>query len=518
MVSDEAKLESTESPLLVDTVTVFPSGMRTIYWCLSSGGSPEWESIIKGLAWGWGKESAMSFHPLDCNSIAQSVIRVHAQRVVDGPDRETCGLDVTQGDALGTSHVGGVALVGSGIDVPVCTWNDFYRFPNRGFGFILGFREEIERTDFVPPRCTNLPLVTDSQRFAKAGPFDASSVMNRCSTSTGWRSALSAGDIDGVQKFYGHPQPLAVKTREGGALSTFARGADNGLWENWWTGSAWVWTPHGGTLGGAPAVVNVLGRPHVFVRMQDGTLGQRYYTGSWQWYSIPNSPALKGAPAAISDATGQVRVYIRGADDRLREAKWNGAAWIWSVVGDGFLATSDPTAITSSTNVTTVFVESNGLLLEHSQFNGVWVTTNHSADGTFIRSAPRAMAVGNGDTVVFVTDTHDSLLERSSHNGAWQWTLHLGAGVVGVPSIENPLSVWVRDYGDRLIQRWWNGSVWVWTVHEGIVMTASPTALPPNPLGERQIFVRNGAGGVSVRYWTGRRWAWADNPGNFMLP
>lgn len=515
------ELGKTQSRLLISTNELYPSGMRTIDVCFTNNFGRDLVAWANGQT--WERESAMAFNYVgDCNgSNASTAVKV---RVVDNfavfttPD-DNCGLD-SGGDAAGTHNAVGVSLMGTGLEVAACTTDHITaRGPARAFGFILGFREEIERRDRGgAPVCRWIypPLPSGAQTV---GEFDVGSVMNRCFSITGW-PGLSASDIDGVQKVYGHPQPIAVLDTAGtNVTSMFVRGFDNQLWRNHSVGSTRAWYWHGGDLGGAPAVTTILGNPHVFVRMADGSLGQNWWTGSsWVWTNHGLGPGggIKGKPAVISQGA-EVRVFVRGADDALYQYWWNGGVWAWSRVADW--VDSDATVVSTAPNLFNVFVNE-GVGIRELFWDGVrWTDTRHHSalvdEEAWIRGTPQATALANGDIRVLVSGWDGSLAELNRHSGTWQWVQH-GGLLRGIPAIEGPTSIWVRGVDDRLWQRWWTGSSWQWTKHDGVIVTSSPSAAP-RPDGH-VVWVRNGNGGISERVWNGSAWSWVDHPGNLMLP
>jgi Repeat of unknown function (DUF346) len=81
------------------------------------------------------------------------------------------------------------------------------------------------------------------------------------------------------------------------------------------------------------------GDAHVFVRGTDNKLYQAYYNGSWHWQSVGG--AIASSPAVYSRGSGDAHVFVRGTDRNLYQAYYNGS-WHWQSVGNGGSPLADP--------------------------------------------------------------------------------------------------------------------------------------------------------------------------------
>ncbi len=123
-----------------------------------------------------------------------------------------------------------------------------------------------------------------------------------------------------------------IASDRAGGLNVFAQGADENLYQKWWTGSGW--TPWqnvsaiiGGKIASAPGAVSWSeGRFDVAARMPGGTLGHFWYQGgSWHFGNLGGS--IVGSPDIASDQPGRVNIFARGIDDNLYQKWWGGISW-----------------------------------------------------------------------------------------------------------------------------------------------------------------------------------------------
>lgn len=324
----------------------------------------------------------------------------------------------------------------------------------------------------------------------------------------GSRRYLAADDLDGIQQLYGSGQPISVRPIGSGVPSLLVRGPDNHLWENSWTGSTWVWTDHGGSLGSSPSTLIYKNSPYVFTRESDGTLALRNLA-TMATRNLGGSFA--GAPAAVAWGTNNnnMSAFIRGTDNALWEARWNGFIWSMTSHGDSILTT--PAPMVTGANAIAVFVMRADHTLAARWFDGSnWFWGSHGGELT---SAPVAFGDGK-DFKVFARGSDNNLWERYWTGSAWAWSAH-GGPIRGTPTIASASSVFVRGGDDQLYQNWWNGSTWVWVSH-GVSCTSSPTA--SNVFGTHRVFMRSATGSIGERYWAGSQWLSLDHGPSVLLP
>jgi len=321
---------------------------------------------------------------------------------------------------------------------------------------------------------------------------------------TGSNRFIPGDSVDGIQQLYGSAQPISVRPIGTATPSLFVRGSDNGLWENWYDGTGWHWSKRTGAVGSTPSTVIYNGAPYIFSREVDGTLAMRN-ASTWATRNLGGSFA--GAPSALVWGTNNnnMSAFIRGTDNGLWEARWNGSTWAVIPHGDSIYTT--PAPMRRGANAMSVFVMRADFSLGERWFDGSnWFWGSH---GGVLTSAPVAIGVGN-DFKVFVRGADNNLWERYWNGSAWTWSAH-GGLIRGTPSIASPSSVFVRGVDDQLYQNWWNGSTWIWVSH-GVSCTSSPTAT------DTRVFMRSSNGAVGERYWNGSQWVTFDHGPQFLLP
>jgi len=125
--------------------------------------------------------------------------------------------------------------------------------------------------------------------------------------------------------------------------------------ERWWDGGKWTWTDHG-LPPPKTGVRNFLSEPtiaayrmvltqrfSIFLKQSDGSLIERYWTGStWLWADHGHPPGTlpNGARNSISSGlvsvawkagiTDRINVFARSANGNLMERYWSGSQWLWS--------------------------------------------------------------------------------------------------------------------------------------------------------------------------------------------
>lgn len=321
---------------------------------------------------------------------------------------------------------------------------------------------------------------------------------------TGSNRFIPGDSIDGIQQLYGSAQPISVRPIGDATPSLFVRGSDNGIWENWYNGTGWQWSKRIGAVGSTPSTVIYGDTPYIFTREVDGTLAVRN-AATWTVRNLGGSFA--GAPSAIvwGVSNRNMSAFIRGTDNALWEARWDGSSW--SVTSHGGLIHTTPAPMLTGPSTLSVFVMGADHALFERWFNGSsWFWGSHGGELT---SAPVAIGTGN-DFKVFARGSDNNLWERYWNGSAWVWSAH-GGPIRGTPSIASASSVFVRGGDDHLYQNWWNGSTWIWVSH-GVSCTSSPTAT------DKRVFMRSSNGAVGERYWNGSQWVTFDHGSHFLLP
>lgn len=139
----------------------------------------------------------------------------------------------------------------------------------------------------------------------------------------------------------------AVVSQNAAQLMVFIRGSDNQLYANRLTVNTWTgWQSLGGSLTADPVAVahgNSSGTMvSVFVRGAGGDVQyRRWNASSWEgWTSLGGWITLD--LSAVARDTTKIYVFVRGGDNQLWLAYFDGGSWGWQ--GLGGVLTSDPVA------------------------------------------------------------------------------------------------------------------------------------------------------------------------------
>jgi hypothetical protein len=300
-------------------------------------------------------------------------------------------------------------------------------------------------------------------------------------------------------------------------VNLFVRGLDGTLWERYWDGASWTWIDTGKAVAGDPIAVvrgDVEGvdaddlRINLFVRGADGNLWERYWDGgNWSW--VDTGKAVSHEPVALvrgssesPDAGGiRINLFVRGADGRLWERYWDGAAWSWVDTGKGVrgrvatILRGNQRSTDGADIRINLFAEgTDGKLWERYWDGGnwSWVDTGKPAVGE-----PVAVVRGNADSVdpaAIRINLFVPVLETSSSGGP---TPH-------------------RHFDVRLWERYWNGAAWTW-VDTGRDIRSKPAAIARGDIEDVaaddlriNLWVAGEDGKLWERYWDGASWSWVD--------
>jgi hypothetical protein len=170
------------------------------------------------------------------------------------------------------------------------------------------------------------------------------------------------------------------------------------------TPGSWVWNGFGGVLTSNPYQLQADGKSHIFARGGDNGLWDNL-DGDWQGLG----GVLASDPYAIRDAQGKIHVLVKGSD---------GALWD-QVLGEGWMGlggyiTSNPSAVLSLDNTVKVVVRGgDNALWQKDLTTGVW-----SSLGGVIASNPQAILDNNGKMHVLVKGGDSGLWDNV--DGIWQ--------------------------------------------------------------------------------------------------
>jgi GH43 family beta-xylosidase len=268
-----------------------------------------------------------------------------------------------------------------------------------------------------------------------------------------------------------------------------------------------------------PAVVSTgSGNVTVFVRGADNALWTKSANnGAWGgWQSLGGS--LRSAPAAVAWGSGYISVFARGTTHELfHRMLFNGTWQNWENLGGGL--SSGPGATYDGSRIH-VFIRGAAFALYRKQFiSGVGWQNWELLDGS-LRSAPVAASWGTGYLSVFSRTFYtDQLLQRFNNGSSWfAWdATSLGGSVTTVPGVvartSNVLDVFARGSSDDLQQRTFtNGSGWGGWSSLGGVLTSGPGVAVRNG-GTLEVVVRGSTDEYFSRTFSGGNWSGWTNIG-----
>ncbi len=328
-------------------------------------------------------------------------------------------------------------------------------------------------------------------------------IVTKGKQSIGQREYLSEIDIAAVTTMYESATafipPLAAASWGANRLDAFGLCVDGSVGQRWWNGS---W--HTANLGKPPATVgggmfrSTLGagswgnnRYDIFGVGANGQVIQLWWDGSWHWADLGAPPATVGGgvladrPAVASWGANRLDVFALGVNGHVSQLWWDGS-WHWAdlgappaTVGGGAFLGSPLTAASWGSGRYDVFgVGANGHVIQ-LWWDGSW----HWAD----LGAPPATVGGGG-------------LFGSLAAASW------GSG---------RLDVFGRGRNGNVVQLWWDGS-WHWadlgrppaTVGGGSIR-ASLTAASWGT-NRYDVFGVGDNGHVVQLWWGSSGWSWAD--------
>ena len=265
------------------------------------------------------------------------------------------------------------------------------------------------------------------------------------------------GDTNGLQRLAvgGGSNPVAV-TDSAGAVNVFVRGTARDVYERYLpAGGSWSgFNGLGGTFpsnlaavassSGASYVFGVGGNGHLYASTVNGGTAS-----GWKDLGAP-SGGLQGAPAAVQDHSGAIRVYVRGGGRNLYEdhlpagGSWSG---FWNMGGT---FPDDPAALVGSGGYVSVFaVGTNQALYErHLPAGGSW--SGWRSLGGSVTGVPSAVQDQGGTTRLYARGTNGNVYEdHAPQGGNWSAISDMGGNFPDSPKafVGSSGYVWVFGVG-----------------------------------------------------------------------
>jgi hypothetical protein len=240
----------------------------------------------------------------------------------------------------------------------------------------------------------------------------------------------------------------AVSSWGANRLDLFVRGADNAIWHDWWDGTRWnVWQSLGPAIVSNPAAVSwAANRIDLFGVGTDGNIWHKVWNGSsWSgWASEVGHPppglASGSGPAVSSWGANRLDLFVRGADNAIWHAWWDGTRWnFWESQGPAIV--SSPAAVSWAANRIDLF----GTGTDGNVYHKVWNGSSWSGWVSDMGHPPPGLASGSGPAVSSWAANRLDLFSRGADNAIWH--------------------------------AWWDGSRWNGWESRGPTIVSSPAAV-----------------------------------------
>jgi hypothetical protein len=213
---------------------------------------------------------------------------------------------------------------------------------------------------------------------------------------SGWQS-LGGGILSGPGSVSWSPNRIDV----------VARGGDNGVWHWAWNGSGWSVDSLGGQTESAPEISSQgPGQLDVFIRGLDNQLWHKWYSGGgWSgWQAIGGT--LQGGPGAVSWGPNRIDVVARGTKNDVWHWAWNGVGWSTESLGGS--VGSDPDISALAPGYLDVFAKGLDNALWVDSYSGFWGGWHFIGDGPLI-SGPGAVSWSNTRTDIVALKNDSSV-------------------------------------------------------------------------------------------------------------
>jgi hypothetical protein len=215
----------------------------------------------------------------------------------------------------------------------------------------------------------------------------------------------------------------------------FARGSDNGLWQNTTNGTTWAgWRPLGGVITSDPgAVAWSSGRIDVVVRGSDNAIYHRYTNDgtNWSgWESLGGS--FMSGPDIASWSSGRLDIFAIGTNRGLYHKFWAATGWSgWEFLGG--ILTSDPATVSWASGRVDIFARGSDNAMWHLFWTGTGWSGWQPQGGGF-NSGPDASSCAAGHLDVYAMGQDSALWHESWNGTSWSSWQSLGGSWTSAPS------------------------------------------------------------------------------------
>jgi repeat uncharacterized protein DUF346 len=264
-----------------------------------------------------------------------------------------------------------------------------------------------------------------------------------------------------------------------------------------------VGTNLGGAIVGSPDISSWgSGRLDVFARGTNDSLHTDWYSGGWRGWSNLGGPTLASGPGAVSWGSNRIDVVGRASNGNLLHWWYNGISWNSENLGGNIVG--DPDIAADGVGVLHVFARGTNDTLQHKWFaNNTW-SGWESLGGTLV-SGPGAVTAGR--VIHIVGRTSNDSVTHWWYDGSWHSGENLGGIIVGDPDISSwgagRIDVFARGGNDYLHHKWYvEGSGWSsWENLGGPLLSSGPGAVSWGV--DRIDVVGRGTDGSTAHWWFG---------------
>ena len=249
---------------------------------------------------------------------------------------------------------------------------------------------------------------------------------------------------------------------------------------------SWVWTSLTGYVNSNPFPLrDSLGQRHIFAKGTDNGLWDNR-DGDWLGISGTTGPKIASDPYAVNDDKGKVHVFAKGTDNALKDAVLNVRKKTTSWLNLGGTVASDPTAVLvpGQSNVKAFYRGTNNALYSSTVNTGTLTAAAPTSMGGNIQSNPNAIADSTGKVHVFVRNADNTVSDNAG--GTWR---SLGTQKVSSdarpavsPSAPGTVYVYARGTDGTLVRNTLTSSATAWAgLGGGISGKASGSIYNGNP-------------------------------------
>jgi len=252
-------------------------------------------------------------------------------------------------------------------------------------------------------------------------------------------------------------------------------------------------------------------------------LAQKFSTTT-PWQSLGG--ILTTAPDASSWGANRVDAFVRGTDNGLWQAGWNGTAWNWTALS-GTL-TSAPGAVSWAVNRIDVFVRGTNNGLWHRWWDGSRWSGWESLGGG-LTSGPDVASWGTGRLDVFARGNDNGLWHMWFDSTGWHGWQPLGGVLTSDPTTvswgSDRVDIFARGTDNALWHLWWDSAGWHPWERLGGLLASGPDAascasghLDVFAVGSDHALWRLGFNGATWGGWQRLGGLWSSDPGAVCAP